>query len=975
MSHEIESPAPKASHARGDADGRPSAGTLTRQPTLSGVGIGLAALGGAGGAATGDVPSAPLTEVVPAPEVRREGESGEPSPPRAGVGHGLGAPQVPIAQPSETIIGTRAPLHTAAEANTQVDASTLSADDADRIIAAAEADQRLQARRPLSARSPSSVLPPPPPLRRSSFPPPPLALQQGALKDLPPLSLRPLSRPPIAPPSSQRPRSSYPPPPARRTTLLLPTGPAATGPASSPAPSSAPSSANAAQSPPGSIRSMLARHAASDTQNAPIPSPASVRPSAPASVRSPARPSVPPSVRPAPSVRPPASVRSPARASVPPPVPALVPPPASVRPPAPNHAPASPVPEALSSGLLLDDSGELAAAPRASAPQPVSSSSLVEDPDSSPDLDFEEEPPPLAPVPRAQAVRFPAAAAFAPTAPFPQRVSFTAPVAQPVVETGAAYAPTAPFPQPAQPASFAAPFAQPVAETGAAYAPTAPFAQPDPFGAAHASVPPQVPAVAVPAANVAYGDPVFHHVNASRSGALPAFEIPPSSPGDDSPPAETMRQPRFVQQPAVAPAEHPRWLMPALAFAAAATLAVGVGVVAYAAKWVHEAVVERQNASVPPASSAAGSPSPSSSPSGAPSDSPAAEKTPAVSATLHESSGLGGAACVLAGAPHIVAPRALLRTGIETSSFSDRIALGVGVGDREGFVVALDPATFAVVDSSRHHAPASLRRVVPVFASAKPGDKLTAFLETTHRRTVIDAARVVPADPSFVVGTSGDAIVWAASPTAATVPLWTLASEAPVDAIRVVALPEQAGYAVAFRQGASLFLGALHADKTINGELVRIAGQGPQIGAPTLAAGSDHVAVAWADRATPAESWAIRWLSWRPGSEPGAPIAFPIPAGGAGDQAMSPSLASLAGGRFVIAWTEGGGARHEVRAEALDSAGKAVGTALTVSSDGINAGEGTPALTADGRGAIVFLASPIGATASVVAVPIICPGS
>jgi hypothetical protein len=32
-----------------------------------------------------------------------------------------------------------------------------------------------------------------------------------------------------------------------------------------------------------------------------------------------------------------------------------------------------------------------------------------------------------------------------------------------------------------------------------------------------------------------------------------------------------------------------------------------------------------------------------------------------------------------------------------------------------------------------------------------------------------------------------------------------------------------------------------------------------------------------------------------------------------------------------------------------------------------------PALTPDGRGAVVFLATPTGTTASVVAVPVVCP--
>jgi hypothetical protein len=75
-----------------------------------------------------------------------------------------------------------------------------------------------------------------------------------------------------------------------------------------------------------------------------------------------------------------------------------------------------------------------------------------------------------------------------------------------------------------------------------------------------------------------------------------------------------------------------------------------------------------------------------------------------------------------------------------------------------------------------------------------------------------------------------------------------------------------------------------------------------------------------------------------------------------------------------MVWTEGGHAGYQVRAQALDPAGQPVGTALTVSGDGVNAGGGMPVLTPDGRGAIVFLASPAAGVGSVVAIPVVCPG-
>ena len=48
---------------------------------------------------------------------------------------------------------------------------------------------------------------------------------------------------------------------------------------------------------------------------------------------------------------------------------------------------------------------------------------------------------------------------------------------------------------------------------------------------------------------------------------------------------------------------------------------------------------------------------------------------------------------------------------------------------------------------------------------------------------------------------------------------------------------------------------------------------------------------------------------------------------------------------------------------------------MTVSGEGVNAGQGQPAVLSDGRGLVVYLASPAGAVAQVVATPIACPSS
>jgi len=88
---------------------------------------------------------------------------------------------------------------------------------------------------------------------------------------------------------------------------------------------------------------------------------------------------------------------------------------------------------------------------------------------------------------------------------------------------------------------------------------------------------------------------------------------------------------------------------------------------------------------------------------------------------------------------------------------------------------------------------------------------------------------------------------------------------------------------------------------------------------------------------------------------------------------MSPGITSVSGDRFLLAWTEGPVSSHQVRAETLSASADPLGAPITVSGEGINAGQGQPAVLPDGRGLVVYLASPTGAAGQVVATPVSCP--
>ncbi len=354
---------------------------------------------------------------------------------------------------------------------------------------------------------------------------------------------------------------------------------------------------------------------------------------------------------------------------------------------------------------------------------------------------------------------------------------------------------------------------------------------------------------------------------------------------------------------------------------------------------------------------------------------PPAEPAPSVSAAAvapsaePETASTSAVPCALAGAPRVVAPKAQIRVGVEASASQSRIALGFVTSDKDGFAVALEPQSLAPIATAKQHAHESIRHVMPLSAKT-----LSVVADIEHKTDKISGARTFLGSGSFVLGSADGKLVWGAHAGDAPHPLWPLDGDGPAEALRAVAL-EGGGYAVAFRQGAAIYLGALNPDKTPDGELLRVAGLGPQIGSPALGASGKTVAMAWADRASSADPWGLRLLHWKRGEPPGGARSFSIPPGGLGEQAMSPGLAGLSGGRFLLAWTEGPVASHQVRAETLGATGEMLGPALTISADGVNAGQGQVAVLPDGKGLVVYMASPAGSTAEVVATPIACAPS
>src|SRR5262249_34412649 len=150
--------------------------------------------------------------------------------------------------------------------------------------------------------------------------------------------------------------------------------------------------------------------------------------------------------------------------------------------------------------------------------------------------------------------------------------------------------------------------------------------------------------------------------------------------------------------------------------------------------------------------------------------------------------------------------------------------------------------------------------------------------------------------------------------------MWPLEGDAPVEALRGVAIDFKGehGVAVVFRRAGAIWMGAALGEKLApKGALFRVEGLGPVVGSPTLAPAGAAGSAAWADRGSATDPWGLRWTKLVPGEPTRDATVFHAPAGGLGEHVMSPWLAKVSNDRVLLVWTEGPVSRHQVRAQTL----------------------------------------------------------
>ncbi len=325
--------------------------------------------------------------------------------------------------------------------------------------------------------------------------------------------------------------------------------------------------------------------------------------------------------------------------------------------------------------------------------------------------------------------------------------------------------------------------------------------------------------------------------------------------------------------------------------------------------------------------------------------------------------------CTAAADARTLAPRALIATGIEAAAGQTALALGFAPSNRDAVGVSLDPGTLTPLATVRSKSTADVKRVVPFFS----GGKVVVVADADRKGDRIQSRRFVPTASPVDIGVADNAIVWAPHGKDSFAKLFSVDGDGAVEAMRAIPLPSGKGLAFAFRRGNAIYVGVASGDSVLSpeGELSRITGLG-QVGSPALAASGDSVVVAWADRAGKDDAWGIRWTKRSISGATTEPRTLVLPEGGLGGPAMSPSVAGLGRGKFLLAWTEGPVSGHQVRAITFNADGAPSGSPLAISAAGVNAGQPQATVGVDGRGVVAFLAAK-GKYNELMATPISCP--
>jgi hypothetical protein len=173
--------------------------------------------------------------------------------------------------------------------------------------------------------------------------------------------------------------------------------------------------------------------------------------------------------------------------------------------------------------------------------------------------------------------------------------------------------------------------------------------------------------------------------------------------------------------------------------------------------------------------------------------------------------------------------------------------------------------------------------------------------------------------------------------------IWPGKSPNPTITTPRVATVPGVGHAVVFRHGGQegkVLAGWLHEDGTSLAGLKAVKTDAALAGTPAIAANDAKVLVAFASKQAAADPWRVELATADFGALPERASVFQPPAGGPGGEIISPSSDGLAGGRFLLQWTEGSAGNRAVRVQVMTGDLVTQGDPITLSSPDQNAGQG-----------------------------------
>jgi hypothetical protein len=311
--------------------------------------------------------------------------------------------------------------------------------------------------------------------------------------------------------------------------------------------------------------------------------------------------------------------------------------------------------------------------------------------------------------------------------------------------------------------------------------------------------------------------------------------------------------------------------------------------------------------------------------------------------------------------------------GIDVRTEGGDVAVGYATAIDRAAAVRLDPASLSITATATTP---SRRAIVHVATRLTRAGGVGLVVDTDGHEDNVHAQRSALDEPFLQLAVSDGTLVCSRDRDGRrTGKLWPLSGAGAVDAIQA-AMGDWNGsprIAIVFRQGDRVGFGLADAGDPIVplGDLHYFDSLGAGIGSPAVGIGSGEALIGWADRPARDAPWSLRLVRMNDETLD-QPWTFAPPGALKDESAMSPTIASLPGKRFLVAWTEGPSANHRVRAATLSARGEILGTSLDISDPGLNCGAPRLAVTPSGRGLVAFLESSGNNTFAVAATAVSC---